>query len=287
MEILVDNVYGPCGGINDAFSCVFKFNEKIKIYGDLAHNKFLMKKLEYNKNINVVYSLDDIHDYDNVVIRSHGITLEDMDILKKKKCNIIDKTCCNVKKVQSIAESSQKNNKILILTGNRKHPEVKGISSRCRRTFIVDSLESTKNLIIDVDLNMENIVLASQTTFDIDEFNKISDFLKHKFKNLEIYDSICRDHIKRRKRILDVGNFIDYCIVVGDKSSSNSMNLYNVARKICDSEIVEGPDDFDIGSLKGKNRIYITCAASVLKESVENLIFKIKNLTNVKIKRII
>ena len=287
MEILLDNLYGPCGGIISAFSCISECNSKTKIYGDLAHNKLLMKKLRDNKNINVVYSLDDINNYDTVVIRSHGISLEEWNVLKDKKCNIIDKTCHNVKNVHSIAENSQKNNKILILTGNINHPEVRGISSRCARTFVVDSLESTKNLVMNVNFNVENIVLASQTTFDIDEFNKISNFLNHKFKNLEIYDSICRDHIKRREKILRVGNFIDYCIVVGDKSSSNSMNLYKIAQKICDSEIVENPDDFNIKLLKGKNRIYITCAASVLKESVEKLISKIKKITNIKIKRIV
>lgn len=287
MEILIDKIYGPCGGINNAFSCVYRLNNKIKVYGDLAHNKLLMKKLKDNKNIEIIYSLDDVFDYDNVVIRSHGVSLEEIDILKQKRCNIIDKTCYNVKKVQSIAEHAQKNNKILILTGNKNHPEVRGISSRCVKTFVVDSIESTKNLIMNVNLNAENIVLASQTTFDIDKFIEISNFLRRRFKNLEVYDSICRDHIKRRKEILNIGNFIDYCIVVGDKSSSNSMNLYKIAQSICDSEIVEDPDDFDIGSLKGRNRIYITCAASVLKESVEKLISKIKNSTNIKIKQII
>lgn len=287
MEIIINRIYGPCGGINNAFFGVSRSVDKIKIYGDLAHNKLLIKKLRDNNNINIVYSLNDVVDYDTVVIRSHGATLEDIDILKKKNCNIIDKTCYNVKKVQSIAEDCQKNNKILILTGNEDHPEVVGISSRCIRTFVVDSIESTKNLLMNVNLNEENIVLASQTTFDTCKFNEICNFLKKKLKNLEIYDSICRDHIKRRKEILDIGNFIDYCIVVGDKDSSNSMNLYNSARKICDSEIVEDPENFDVRSLKGRNRIYITCAASVLKESVEKLISKIKNSMNIKIKQII
>ena len=287
MEILIDKMYGPCGGINNAFYCVYKYNNKIKIYGDLAHNRLLMNKLKNNRNINVVYSLDKVSNYDTVVIRSHGISLSDMDILKEKKCNIIDKTCYNVRKVQSIAETAQKNNKTLILTGNKNHPEVKGISSRCIKTFVVDSLESTKNLMMNVNFNAENVVLASQTTFDIDKFNEISDFLRNKLKNIKIYDSICRDHINRRERILNVGNFIDYCIVVGDRNSSNSMNLYKIAQNICDSEIVEDPDDFDVESLKGRNRIYITCAASVLKESVEKLISKIKNLINIKIKQIV
>ena len=85
MEILIDKMYGPCGGVNNAFSCVYKFNEKIKIYGNLAHNRLLMNKLKDNRNIDVVYSLEDISKYDTVVIRSHGISLSDMDILKKKK----------------------------------------------------------------------------------------------------------------------------------------------------------------------------------------------------------
>ena len=287
MDIILSKFFGPCYGVSTAFEKCMKIDSNVKILGDIAHNKILINKLKSKKNIKIVKSVSEIDEHDSVVIRTHGITIEEMNDINKKKCKIIDQTCCNVRFVQKIAEDVENRKKTLILVGNKLHPEVIGISSRCNRTLIVDSLESTKNLVSRVNLNSECLVVASQTTFDHEKFFDICNFLKMKFNNIKIYNTICNDSFKRRKEIMDVSNFIDYCMVIGDKNSSNSTKLFEFSKKFCRSYMIENPENLDVSILNGVDRIFITSGASVLKDTVFELVNNIKKIKRIKIKKVV
>ena len=289
MEVILSKYYGPCFGVSSAFEEVINSKKNIKILGEIAHNQILINKLKNKKNIKIINDILEVNKNETVVIRTHGIKIEDFNNLLSKKVNIIDKTCPKVKIVQKISENAEKENKFFVLIGNAKHPEVIGISSRCKNTFIIDSAKSAKNLFYDIKFECNNFIVAAQTTFDSQEFEKICQVIKNFNFNVKIYNTICNDSLNRRQEIELVSNFVDSSIVLGSKTSSNSKNLFKTTQNFSKySVFVENPEDFNFDILKNKKRIFITSAASVLKETVLDFLNRIHiNFKKINLKQII
>jgi 4-hydroxy-3-methylbut-2-enyl diphosphate reductase IspH len=118
-EIIIANHAGYCMGVKNAFLKSYEIAEKYKnicIYGEMVHNKFALESL-YRKGIIIKNDLNDIindPDIKNVIIRAHGISPYEEELLKKSSKNIFDLTCPKVKKVQLLAKKlSQKGIKYL------------------------------------------------------------------------------------------------------------------------------------------------------------------------------
>ena len=278
LNIFLSKYFGPCHGVSRALTQILEYKSKLKIFGEIAHNDILMKKIRENKNLDIIESVSEISDGDSVAIRTHGITLEDLEYIKKKRAKIFDQTCNNVKFVQNLAEKCEKNGNFFILIGNPNHPEVIGTSSRCKKTQVINSIEEAKNLIFERKIPKNKCVVASQTTFDDEKFNNICNFLEKNIKNLRIYNTICNDSLKRRKEILTISNFSNFVIVIGSTKSSNSKRLFEFSRKLnCNSVMIESPQEFKMSLIKNSKRIFISSGASVLKETVLDLVKIIKN----------
>ncbi len=275
MILILSKYLGPCYGVSNAFNSVMSINSDAKVLGDIAHNSVLMEKIKTKKNITTIKDIHEISRGDTVITRTHGITLEELEIIKEKNCQILDQTCIKVKNVHKIAEKSNLQEKKFILIGNKKHPEVIGIVSRCKNAIVVDSIESAKILLSNVQLN-QNVVVASQTTFDEVKFFKICEFIKKKFPNLRIYNTICNDSIKRREEIIKISSSVDIVLVIGSLKSSNSVRLFEVAKKMAkEALILENPKELDFEKFRLKNKVFITSGASVLKETALEFIDKI------------
>ena len=118
--------------------------------------------------------------------------------------------------------------------------------------------------------------MASQTTFDEVKFCEICDFIKKKFPNSKIYNTICNDSIKRREEIIKISGSVDIVLVIGSLKSSNSVRLFEVAKKIAkEALILENPKELDFEKFILKNKVFITSGASVLKETALEFIDKI------------
>ena len=275
MILILSKYLGPCYGVSNAFNSVMSITSNAKVLGDIAHNSILMEKIKTKKNINTIRDIHEISRGDIVVTRTHGITLEELESIKEKKCQILDQTCIKVKNVHKIAEKSNLQGKKFILIGDKKHPEVVGIVSRCKNATVVDSLESAKILLSNVQLN-QNVVVASQTTFDEVKFLEICEFIKKKFPNSKIYNTICNDSMKRREEIIKISGSVDIVLVIGSLKSSNSVRLFEVAKKIAkEALILENPKELDFEKFILKNKVFITSGASVLKETALEFIDKI------------
>lgn len=111
MKIILSKYIGPCFGVSSAIDRIFSEKKNIKVFGDVAHNEYIIKKISDMKNVKIVYNTDDTVSGDSVVIRTHGISVNDMYRLKEKNIEIIDKTCPNVKFIHKISEECENKKK--------------------------------------------------------------------------------------------------------------------------------------------------------------------------------
>jgi len=278
MEILIAKNISFCSGVKIAEKKIMELREKldedIYIFGELIHNKIFNNYLKERRIF--ISEGKDLKDK-IVVIRTHGISPQLEEEIKKTAKEVIDLTCFKVKAVHKIAEEYSKNGYFTIITGDPMHPEVKGIIGYLRDFLVVSKVEELTN----VKINNDKILLLSQTTFSLKEFEKISDEIKKRYPNTLIKNTICDSTYNRQREAKEIASKCDSVIVIGDKKSSNTKKLYEIAKENNENVFyVESLEEINktdfFKKINKKHKIGIISGASTPIFVIDEIIEKIK-----------
>ncbi len=290
MKINLSKYAGFCPGVRNADKTVQDLinNKKKRIYtlGTLIHNRLYAEDLR-SKGVNTI-ELNDVEDTFladpqsemTVVIRTHGITKEQSDLLasyEKKYDNfhVCDATCPFVKKVQTIAEQNTDDSTFFLLYCTPDHPEAVGIMSYANGDKLAfSSLDEIKHC----DFKSKTPILCSQTTQNLVEFKKIKKFLENLCTNAKIFDTICIVTENRQNEAIKIAEESDLMIVIGGHDSSNTHKLFDLCSAECPTLWIESIADLQTDFPDNAKCVGITAGAStpdgiiteVLKEMEEN-----------------
>ena len=103
MQVKLAKNYGFCFGVRRAIKLAESKPNGITL-GPLIHNAKEINRLKEKFNVVVNENIQEIPANAEVIIRTHGITKEDLQRLKQKTKNITDATCPFVTKPQEICE---------------------------------------------------------------------------------------------------------------------------------------------------------------------------------------
>ena len=235
MHLTVAKSAGFCFGVdhavNAAYACLLNESRKTPTYmlGPITHNEYVVSDL-ISKGMTLVENTDDILSASTVLIRAHGVSPEIREKLKNKNCDVIDCTCPYVDKIHHIVREADAKGKQVIITGTKGHPEVTGICGECKREVLVISSEKELD---EIQLNHDDSILVSQTTFSSEEFDKIRENINNKIANDQIFDTICSTTVNRQREAHELAASSDYMFVIGSKGSSNTMKLYDICKSHC------------------------------------------------------
>lgn len=270
MQVTLAKSSGFCFGVDHAvkaaYACLKNASRKMPTYmlGPITHNEFVVSDL-LSKGMVLVDDIDMITPDSTVLVRAHGIAPMLRKQLEEKNCDIIDCTCPYVEKIHRIVKRADQAGKNIIITGTKGHPEVIGICGECRGRAVVISTAEELN---DSHFDLENSVLVSQTTFSAEEFAKIRENINNKIANDQIFDTICSTTENRQKEARELADSSDFMLVIGSKSSSNTMKLYDICKSHC-AETYLISDAGDLAELlpklnlnAGEAKVGITAGAS-------------------------
>ena len=273
MQIIVSKYSGYCYGVKRAVSMAQESIEKyddIYSLGSIIHNKKAVEKLTDN-GLKIVQDID--KEQENIIFRSHGVEKKFYKFAQENDINIIDTTCTFVKKIHQIVEEQYKKGYKIIIVGSKIHPEVIGINSYADyQAQFVEEETDISNLVISND---DKYCVVFQTTFNIEKYDSIVNKLKEKIKNIDVHNTICNATKKRQDAALELAENVDIMIIIGDKSSSNSKKLYDIASSKKKSVFIEDVNQLDIDMFKNIQKVGITAGAStpdfVIDEVIEFL----------------
>lgn len=280
MQVKLAKTAGFCFGVKRAIDLINRLPAKEKkccTLGPIIHNKVMVNKLR-DDGIYTVNDIEGTGDYDTVVIRSHGVSKLVHDELVDMGKTVIDATCPFVSKIHNIVYEKSREGKVILIAGDRYHPEVQGIIghalSECYTFKNKEELDETISLIQNE--KNKSFCLVSQTTFDINMWQNFVKILKKVYTNLEIFDTICNATSLRQAEADEISASCDAMLVIGDKSSSNTQKLYNIASRNCRKTfLIETLEDLDRDLIDGCSTIGITAGAStpdmIIKEVVDSL----------------
>ena len=133
-EIQIANAAGFCFGVKKAIQKA-ETMDRAFIFGSLIHNPQEVARLA-SLNKKIVHSLEEIED-NRVVITAHGLDINVIGQMKEKKLEIIDTTCPLVTKIYNEGQKLQNQGLQIVIIGDPKHVEVKGIASRMKDPIII------------------------------------------------------------------------------------------------------------------------------------------------------
>lgn len=289
MEIIVGKYAGFCYGVNravDGLNKIIEENSKeetnIKCYGEIVHNNNVVKDFQ-EKKVEFIEDLNKVNREDKVVIRAHGIRKEDYELLKEKGIDYKDFTCHNVLRVHKIVENNR--DSLIILTGDRNHPENIGTISFAKDIIVINNPEelADENIIKRIkeqSKKNKRIVLISQTTYSMEKFNIIVGLLKKILKgtdiNLDIEKTICSSTRFRQLETEEIAKKVELMIIIGSKTSSNTKKLKEVAEKYTKTIMIDTENDLD-ETIFAHNKIGIMAGASVPSYIIDNVVEFLKS----------
>lgn len=236
---------GFCGGVHRAFVLTKKQfaggnkNRKgrVLILGSLVHNENVMSRVE-EWGIKKIKTMRCVQKGDTVIITAHGVGEQKIAALKEKGANVFDATCPFVSRVhEHVADYLKKDFEIIIL-GDKKHKEVKGINGWCRNVAKIVATEKEAEELAEKTKKSRSkkpILIVSQTTQNNALFDNVVKILKKaaqaKERKIEAINTICQATSGRQKEALNVSRKSDAVVIVGGKKSANTKQLWKIAKE--------------------------------------------------------
>ncbi|MEO0279220.1 MAG: 4-hydroxy-3-methylbut-2-enyl diphosphate reductase, partial [candidate division WOR-3 bacterium] len=237
----------------------------------IIHNPQVVEELK-SKGVMPAFSVSDIPEGSIVAIRSHGVTIEELEAIKKRGARIIDATCPFVKRAQNIVLELAKSGYGILIVGERDHPEVRALVSYGlgKASVYPDIPDEPK------------IGIVAQTTQILDSYREVVvEVLKRlvDVEEIRVFNTICRSTEERQKEARKIAEVADVVIVVGGKNSANTRRLYEiVAERNVPVYHIETENDIEPSWFFGKEVVGITGGASTPEEIIERVVERVKNI---------
>ena len=242
MHSLVNNMavtllkpIGHCFGVLKAIEIAKETKQKyqdknVYVFGLLVHNEEVVKELENNgiKTIemneeNALDLLNKFNKNDVVIFTAHGHPEAYENVLKNNGVTYVDATCKRVKDCFKVIKSAEE----VIYIGKSHHPETVAALTMNDNTHLYDISSGFDYSVLKSD----HPLVINQTTLSFLELGNIHQEIRSKLPNAIFHDEICDATLLRQHAIMKISDDIDTIIIVGSKRSSNTMKLYDIAKK--------------------------------------------------------
>jgi len=305
MEIEIAQELGLCFGVRRAIKLLKEAASKygrIETLGPVAHNQQLIQELTKG-GVKIVEDLDRAQNK-ILAITTHGVSPEVLSEIGARGIHIIDTTCPIVRRAQNAARELAHAGFDVIIFGEAKHSEVKGLLGWAGNKSIAaldvkqivnyeqkaEALSVAKGQQSDKRrpsphyplLGRGRLGVISQTTQSQSAFVEFTTQLVaafySKLKEIRIVDTLCRTIRRRQEAAIRLAKRSELMIVIGSSSSANTRHLAELCSNIVETHLVESPLEANNSWLTGKHRIGITTGASTPDEAIEELVAKLKSL---------
>lgn len=270
---------GFCFGVRRAIKIVesaAREHKHIATFGPIVHNRVVVDRLE-RLGVRVVNSLKQI-DGETVAIPSHGVPPELLMELQSRGFRVIDTTCPTVRRAQRAAKKLADAGFKVIIFGDSRHPEVKGLLGWAGGNAIA-TMDAGD---MAVDSLGRKLGIVSQTTQSLSGFARFVAGLLNTAgpytQEVRIINTLCQKTQKRQDAALELAGRSDLMIVVGGRNSSNTRQLADVCSSVVETHLVETADELVPGWLADKHHIGVTTGASTPEEAIDEVMSRLQSL---------
>ena len=285
MKITVAKSAGYCFGVSRAVNIVEELldkGEKVCTLGPIIHNPQKVREFEA-RGVKTAETPEQADKNSILVIRAHGIPSQTEEKIKSLGLKYENATCPFVIKIHNIVLQHSKICDIILIAGDKSHPEVQGILGHCSSEchIFLNSDELDELLEKFPYIKEKSVCVVAQTTFDMTEWKKCLSKVKKLCTNAKIYDTICNATSVRQSEAEILASQSDLMLVIGGRHSSNTNKLFNICKSRCaETYLIETADELPVSAIKKSCSIGVTAGAStpasIIKEVLKTMSEEIK-----------
>lgn len=277
VKIILADHAGFCFGVEKAIDRIeglLKTENNVYSMGQVVHNNAVNARLG---EMGLSFEEDEtkIPDGAHVVLRTHGVPQRVYDYFEERQIPYLDVVCPFVKHIHKIVSELDPEKDILILAGTPGHAEAIGtVGHASCPAFVVSSAAELSDLIRSHAEEWEDrhIALVAQTTFSLSEWEECVDTINFLCTNKTIFGTICKATEQRQHEAEVLSKQCNRMIVIGGRHSSNTVKLYDVCRKNCETCLVEDASDLDPSFFVGADTIGVTAGASTPSATIKEVL---------------
>jgi 4-hydroxy-3-methylbut-2-enyl diphosphate reductase len=275
MKIELAENYGFCFGVKRAIK-IAEENSNASTYGPLIHNSKEIARLDKDFKVGLVDDFTRFKKGEKAIVRTHGIVKDELFALLKEGVDVVDATCPYVTKPQEICQEMSEEGYDVVIFGDENHPEIKGVKSYATHgALVVSSVEDVKKLKLK-----EKIALVAQTTRKVEDYMAIARYLIPRYKEVRVFNTICNATFENQDAVEKISLNADVMIVIGGKNSSNTKELFSIAKDNCPSSYhIEDETELEESWFDGKEFCGLSAGASTPDWIIQNVISSIENIS--------
>lgn len=279
MKINLAKSAGFCFGVKRAIQIARDSAAKysgIEMLGDIVHNDDVVRSLSAS-GIKRISRLKNGKGK-TLLIRAHGIPRRKLNKARELRYSIIDATCPMVKEIHDIARDMEKKRRKIIVIGDKKHEEVKGIVGQigsCALVIDVNTQPSPLRL-----KRLKKAAVVVQSTQNIDKVMKTAGFLRAHIPDLKFFNTICHTTRLKQSEIKKLPLENDVMVIIGSRKSANTKRLYEISKSLNPkSHWIESPLQVKKIWFKGARTVGVTAGASTPEFVTRNIIKRIRDIS--------
>jgi len=275
LRIRIAEHAGFCSGVKEAVERTLQESARcggVYTLGPLVHNEAV---IDYLARHNVIAVNDPGEAAEGIlIIRTHGVppaVLE--EAARLERLTVLDLTCPKVRRVQRLSRKLAENGLQIVIYGDARHPEVKGIigwAGEKAEIYVVTSVEELKSISIK-----PSAALIAQTTGDRAVYEELKALFLQLCPGGKVYDTLCPETGIRQQEAIRLASEVEAMVVVGSTASANTKALAETCRRLRPTITVEGAGELDQKFLREYRLIGVTAGAStphwMIKEVVERM----------------
>lgn len=269
--IYVSETNGFCKGVKNAVDTALRYaGENVYTFGEIVHNKRVVNKLA-SLGIRMTEDVSGLKKGDTLIIRSHGAKKSVFGQCEKSGVKVVDATCPYVKVIRNKAAEYFGKGYLIVLVGDKNHPELQGINGWCGDSAVF--FDGKGKLRLETD---KNVLVLFQTTYESKKVDEtLQNIVADNAKTVEFFNTICYTTEDRQNYALCVSRKSECCVVVGGRNSSNTKKLFDIAKSNCkDTFLVEEAVELSDICLSKYSRMSLIAGASTPQELMEEVLSK-------------
>ena len=239
--------------------------------GPLIHNPQTIEILK-RRGVRIMDEENHPSEGETIFIRTHGVTPERREEIKRMGGPVCDATCPDVARIQGLVRRHHRAGEMVVIVGDRKHAEVVGLAGYAKgEGHVLNTVKEVAAL-----PEATSVCVVAQSTLTREIYKQVTDAVRERFGNVEVLDTICPSTHRRQDELRELAADADAVVVVGGKNSANTRHLVQISEGVRTPTFhVETADELEETSLRRFRTVAVTAGAStpnwILMQVVERL----------------
>ncbi len=248
---------------------------RVEMLGDIVHNADVIARVT-RAGIKKIERLGK-GDGRTLLIRAHGVPQALRRRARRLGYTIVDATCPMVTEIHRLAVAAERNDEPVIIIGDKKHDEVRGIVGELKkRAIVIDRIDTLPRARLK---KLEKATVVIQSTQNLEKALAIVRELERIIPRLTFHNTICGPTRKKQDEIRSLPLENDAVVIIGSRSSANTRRLYEIAKGLNPgSHWIQSSRDLKKKWFKGVKTVGVTAGASTPEATTRSVIRALRRI---------